>query len=309
MSRDRSTDAFARTPRAEAGHRRLRRWLAGLVLVAVVGSVAVAIGASTLRAAVAPSVSVSPASVAQLYYKPTPITITINAANLSGSGQTPVSGYQYGLQWNPAVLQWLSGPDVGPGTPTPAPIMSCLRQVSTAVTPTTVPTGFVPTYTPTSTDTPTPSNTPSAGTPTVTRTPTLSPTPTATPGGYIQVSCASLSNATPSAAGVIGTYKFLPLATAPASSPLNLINVKLLNFFATPVVPGPVITGGSVNLVACHDVNGDGKVTLSDLIIVAAHYGAVLGGPNYVPLYDVNSDGRINLTDLIILAAAYGLIC
>jgi hypothetical protein len=52
------------------------------------------------------------------------------------------------------------------------------------------------------------------------------------------------------------------------------------------------------------DVNNDGKVDLADLILVALHYGTVLGGPGYSYLYDINGDGRIDLIDLAAVATA-----
>ncbi len=211
-------------------------WLAGLVL----GAASILLGARALRADTAPSVAVNPAAVAQLYYQPTPITITINASGLSGAGLTPVAGYQYGLQWNPAVLQWLSGPNVGPGTPTPQPVLpGCIQVISAWGTPTPWPTGFVPP------DTPTPTATPGAGTP------TNSPTPTATPDGYMLVGCATLPRApTPIAAGVLGTFKFRPVATAQASSALALLTVDLLDAAGEPVVPEPIVVDGLVRLLS-----------------------------------------------------------
>ena len=204
-------------PRHEAAPRRAR----AQVLVAVFLTIAMAVGAVMgirgLSAATNSSISVDPASTSRLWYKPTPITITINSSNFSGAGQTPISGYQYALTWNPAVVQWVSGPNVGPGTPVPPAILPCSQVMFSASTPTPWPTGFVPTYTPTNT------NTPGAGTPTNTRTITPTPSLTPTPAGYIKVACASLSQATPVANGVIGTFTFRPIATGAASTGLGLI--------------------------------------------------------------------------------------
>jgi hypothetical protein len=218
-------------------------WLTVIAGMAL-GAASIVLGARALRADTAPSVAVNPATVTGLYYRPTPITITINASGLSGAGLTPVGGYQYGLQWDPAVLQWLSGPDVGPGTPTPQPVLpGSSEMVSTWTTPTATPSGFVPP------DTLTPTNTPGAGTP------TSSPTLTPTPSGYIQVACATFPGApTPVASGVLGTFTFQPLATAQASSALNLLKVILVNSAGELVTPGPAVSSGVVNLLACLSV-------------------------------------------------------
>jgi hypothetical protein len=52
------------------------------------------------------------------------------------------------------------------------------------------------------------------------------------------------------------------------------------------------------------DVNDDGRVDLTDLVLVARHYGTVLGDPGYNYLYDLNGDGRIDLIDLAAVARA-----
>jgi len=292
-------------------------WLT-IVVGVVIGMASIVLGARALRADTAPSVAVNPALVAELYSQPTPITITINASGLSGAGLTPVGAYQYGLEWNPAVLQWLSGPDVGPGTPTPQPVLpGCMQIVTTwGLMPTPWPTGFVPT------DTPTPTDTPGAGTPTDSPTPTSSPAPTNTPGGYIQVACVTLPGApTPLASGVLGTFTFRPLATAQASSALNLLNVKLVDAAGEYVTPGPVVSSGVVNLLAdtdgdgCPDArkdvvgagaelfggnrdktspwdwyedpyDGDTLVDYDDVLTVLGHFGEVPGDPAYSVAYD-----------------------
>jgi hypothetical protein len=277
-------------------------------LAIIIGSlVALAVGSMfglrSLSAADTASISVNPQSNVQLWYKPTPITVTIDSANFSGAGLTPVSGYQYGLVWNPQVLQWVSGPNVGPGTPTPAPILPCGQQVITWGTATATPPDFVPTYTPTAT------STPGAGTPTDTPTITSTPTMTPTPGGFIFVGCATISNATPVPNGVIGTYKFLPIATGAASSSLNLINVKVVDHSGTQLTPVPVVNNGSVLLANCNDVNSDGFVNIIDLSLVAGHFLTSVGHPGYVAAYDVNSDGQINIIDLSLVSAAFLLSC
>ena len=54
------------------------------------------------------------------------------------------------------------------------------------------------------------------------------------------------------------------------------------------------------------DINGDGKVSLQDLVLLANAYGSKPGDPNWNPNADLNGDGVVNLADLVILALHYG---
>jgi hypothetical protein len=59
------------------------------------------------------------------------------------------------------------------------------------------------------------------------------------------------------------------------------------------------------------DLNGDGKVDCSDLAIVKAAFGTVMGAPGFDPRADVNSDGVVNILDLSIVAKEIpaGTVC
>jgi len=55
------------------------------------------------------------------------------------------------------------------------------------------------------------------------------------------------------------------------------------------------------------DLNGDGKVSLQDLALMAQAYGSKPGDPNWNPLADIAPPyGVIGLTDLVTLATHYG---
>jgi hypothetical protein len=54
------------------------------------------------------------------------------------------------------------------------------------------------------------------------------------------------------------------------------------------------------------DVNGDTHVDVSDLLFVAAAWGAPLGDPDYNPLCDFNGDNVIDVSDLLLMAAQWG---
>lgn len=292
------------------------RLVVSVLFAAAATFAGITLGARVLGATGGPVFAVNPPGKAQVWYQTTPITITINASQFSGPGLTPVTGYQYGLSWDPRVLRWISGPKVGPGTPTPAPVLPCSNspQIKTWGTPTATPTGVL-TWTPTSTPTPlttTPTNTPTA---------TFTASMTPTPGGYIQVGCVPISITTAQPSGVIGTFQFQPIATARASSPLTLLNVIAVNAeFATPTPAGsPIVpiettlpsttSNGIVNLVNCYDITGDGNVNGLDLGALAARFLTSVGNPNYKPVADLNSDGTINGLDLGLLASGFLTTC
>jgi len=54
------------------------------------------------------------------------------------------------------------------------------------------------------------------------------------------------------------------------------------------------------------DIDGDGKVDLKDLTLLAKAYGSTPGKPNWNPLCDLNHDGVVDLTDLVTVATCYG---
>ena len=54
------------------------------------------------------------------------------------------------------------------------------------------------------------------------------------------------------------------------------------------------------------DVNGDGKVDLKDIGIVARAFGATPSDPRWAPAADLNGDGRINMIDISLVASNFG---
>jgi peroxiredoxin len=54
------------------------------------------------------------------------------------------------------------------------------------------------------------------------------------------------------------------------------------------------------------DLNGDGRVGLDDLVILARAYGSRPGDPNWNPVADIDGNGMVGLLDLVILAQHYG---
>ena len=62
----------------------------------------------------------------------------------------------------------------------------------------------------------------------------------------------------------------------------------------------------AITLTIPGDINGDGRVSLSDLIILARAYGSTLGAANWNPEADIKGNGVIGLNDLAILVRHYG---
>ncbi len=74
-------------------------------------------------------------------------------------------------------------------------------------------------------------------------------------------------------------------------------------------INSPVTTTGTVRVLVQGDVNGNGIVDLTDLILVARSFGATIGTPQYNSSADLDHDGIIDLTDLILVASHFGSTC
>jgi hypothetical protein len=71
-----------------------------------------------------------------------------------------------------------------------------------------------------------------------------------------------------------------------------------------------VFRGKSAQAVGCPgDVTLDGTIDQSDLGVLLAAYGSVIGQPQYASFADLNADGEVNQADLGILLAWYGQTC
>ncbi len=53
------------------------------------------------------------------------------------------------------------------------------------------------------------------------------------------------------------------------------------------------------------DINNDGVINMSDIILIANAFNSVSGDSNYVSAYDLNNDGAINMLDVIIIASKF----
>jgi Dockerin type I domain len=64
--------------------------------------------------------------------------------------------------------------------------------------------------------------------------------------------------------------------------------------------------GTFANLRAPWDINWDLKVNIVDLVLVARAFGTTPGSPGWNPLADIDGDGHVDITDLTIVAIHFG---
>lgn len=112
---------------------------------------------------------------------------------------------------------------------------------------------------------------------------------TVTPQGTAQHASLVYQSPTPLSGTVTVALSSRDLATPP-----NTIDRQLAKF----TIQGSTALQG--------DVNGDGRVDGSDLVLFGLHFGAQRGEANYSAAADFNNDGAIDGLDLAILAANFG---
>lgn len=54
------------------------------------------------------------------------------------------------------------------------------------------------------------------------------------------------------------------------------------------------------------DINGDRKVNILDIVIVALAFGSQPGDANWNPIADMNKDGKVNILDIVLVAIHFG---
>jgi hypothetical protein len=63
---------------------------------------------------------------------------------------------------------------------------------------------------------------------------------------------------------------------------------------------------GNITVRLIGDVNGDGKVDLRDLALVARAFGSTPASPNWNSAADINGDGVVNMKDLALIGRYFG---
>jgi PKD repeat protein len=66
-----------------------------------------------------------------------------------------------------------------------------------------------------------------------------------------------------------------------------------------------IFIDGKISIVFI-DVNGDGKVDIMDIAIVAKAFGSDLTSPNWDPRADLNGDGKVDIMDIAMVAIHFG---
>jgi len=66
------------------------------------------------------------------------------------------------------------------------------------------------------------------------------------------------------------------------------------------------LSDGNITVRIIGDVNGDGRVDLKDLALVARAFGSTPTSPNWNPTADINGDGLVNMKDIDLVARNFG---
>ncbi len=106
--------------------------------------------------------------------------------------------------------------------------------------------------------------------------------------------------------GTLFSIRFLMDAQNCGSSPLTLQDTTLSDSDANPILHGIVNGRATVVGSLVGDINGDGRVNIFDLVIIARAYGSTPEDLNWDVHCDLNGDGRVNILDLVMLAKDYG---
>ncbi len=89
---------------------------------------------------------------------------------------------------------------------------------------------------------------------------------------------------------------------------LDLYDVKLADSEANSITQFNVLDGQYTFIPLRGDLNGDGKVDIIDIVVVALAFGATPSDPNWNPIADVNQDLAVNILDAVIVAVQIGMI-
>ena len=80
-------------------------------------------------------------------------------------------------------------------------------------------------------------------------------------------------------------------------------SVVLKGLFVLAIIWGQAIKAEAAGTLG--DLNGDGVVNITDLMLVSANFGKTTGDPDLDGRADANSDGAVNNTDLMIVIANF----
>jgi parallel beta-helix repeat protein len=90
----------------------------------------------------------------------------------------------------------------------------------------------------------------------------------------------------------------------------NIENVPCCTYMLTAVATistgSNTLSDGNISVRLLGDVNGDGRVDLRDLALVARAFGSTPGSPNWNPACDFYGDGTVNMKDIALVARNFG---
>jgi hypothetical protein len=70
-----------------------------------------------------------------------------------------------------------------------------------------------------------------------------------------------------------------------------------------------VFTDGKVKIKWMGDINGDGKVSITDVVLCINAFGSTPSLPGWDPDADVNGDGKVNIVDIVLIIKHFGEQC
>ncbi len=90
----------------------------------------------------------------------------------------------------------------------------------------------------------------------------------------------------------------------------NTNGVPCLNYTLTAVATIPTgsntLSDGNISVRLMGDVNGDGRVDLRDIALVARAFGSTPGSPNWNSYADINGDGKVDMKDIASVIRNFG---
>jgi len=106
--------------------------------------------------------------------------------------------------------------------------------------------------------------------------------------------------------GVLGRVDFTTRQLSfNASCDLHLLMTELKTADATPIAHDRV--DGQYQFIASSgDINGDHRVNMRDIYLVARAFGSEPGDPDWNPMADLKPDNKINMIDICIVAINFG---
>lgn len=102
-----------------------------------------------------------------------------------------------------------------------------------------------------------------------------------------------------------GTYS-ASFRTPNQNAKLGDYNIYVISFYIQRAFPYFATNTLKFPVRLLGDLNGDLKVDIKDLVMIAKAYGTTPGMPKWNPRADMNSDLRVDIKDLAIVAKEYG---